>query len=87
MEIKRECAQYLEEYYKELFFGNVNKPCHIQGGLCSFRSDNAHICVCVSCIRKGYGSCSTSCSVNTQIDVFAFLADRDVRSVNIRGDV
>lgn len=25
MEIKRECAQYLEEYYKELFFGNVNK--------------------------------------------------------------
>ena len=25
MEIKRECAQYLEEYYKELFCGNVNK--------------------------------------------------------------
>ena len=25
MEIKRECAQYLEEYYKELFFGSVNK--------------------------------------------------------------
>ena len=25
MEIKIECAQYLEEYYKELFFGNVNK--------------------------------------------------------------
>ena len=41
----------------------------------------------VGIIRKGYGSCRTSCSVNTQIDVFAFLADRDVRSVNIRGDV
>lgn len=25
MEIKKECAQYLGEYYKDLFFGNVNK--------------------------------------------------------------
>ena len=25
MEIKKECVQFLGEYYKELFFGNVNK--------------------------------------------------------------
>lgn len=25
MEIKKECAQFLEEYYRELFFGKVNK--------------------------------------------------------------
>lgn len=25
MEIKKDCAQYLGEYYKDLFFGNVNK--------------------------------------------------------------
>ena len=25
MEIKKECEQYLAEYYQGLFFGNVNK--------------------------------------------------------------
>ena len=25
MEIRKECADYLEEYYKGLFFGNANK--------------------------------------------------------------